>query len=85
MEYLTFNINIVIGFICSILTLYGIQKEIIPSTGKIGMIFVLIEFILIFIYIVLNVLVFTTYYEDDIIMKTDSDGSYAKWDSSKKI
>lgn len=76
-EYFSFIVNMGIGFICVILGLHSIQKETIPKTGAIGIILGVIGFVLTFIYIVFNGIVYTNYYKDNIY-KRDGDGAYAE-------
>lgn len=76
MEYAIFTINLGIGVICVILGLYNIQKETISKTGIIGIAIGGIGFILTFIYVILNGIIFTNYFEDQNY-KIDEDGSYA--------
>ena len=97
MEYTAFIFDIVIGFICSLLgllQLYGIKKEFLNKAGLTGFICGIVGFILTFIYIVFNGIVFTNYnilgYDKmkngnfDELYKRDSDGVYAEWDEAKK-
>ena len=82
MEYISFILNAGIGFISTLLGLYGLQNGVVPKTGMIGMVFGVIGFILTFIYVVLNGIVFTNYYDnntdDDIIYKVDGDSAFAE-------
>ena len=82
MEYAAFIANIVIGFICFILGLYGVQKEIIPKTGILGIIFGIIGVALTITYVVFNGIVFTNYYEKKIY-KRDGDGAFAELQGDK--
>ena len=77
MEHVTFLFNAVIGFISTLLGLHGFQNGIEPKTGKIAMIFGIIGFILNFIYVILNGVVYTNYY-DEIIYKVDGDSAFAE-------
>ena len=77
MEYISFILNAGIGFISTLLGLYGLQNGVVPKTGMIGMVFGVIGFILTFIYVVLNGIVFTNYY-DSTIYKVDGDCAFAE-------
>ena len=76
MEYTSFIINMVVGFICILLGLYGLQKEILPKTGMIGMACGVIGFVLTFVYVIFNGIVYTNYYDKEVY-KIDEDGSFA--------
>ena len=54
MEYTSFIINMVVGFICILLGLYGLQKEVLPKTGMIGIACGVIGFVLTFVYVIFN-------------------------------
>jgi len=82
MEYTSFIFNIFIGFVCVLLGLYGLQKEIIPKTGFIGMGCGIVGFILTFVYVIYNGVVYTNYY-DSKIYKIDGDGAFAEYDEDK--
>ncbi len=82
MEYTIFTINLGIGVICVILGLYNIQKETISKTGIIGIAIGCIGFILTFIYVILNGITYTNYFDvEERIYKIDEDGAYAFLDS----
>ena len=76
MEYTSFIINMVVGFICILLGLYGLQKEVLPKTGMIGMACGVIGFVLTFVYVIFNGIVYTNYYDKEVY-KIDEDGSFA--------
>jgi len=59
MEYTSFIFNIVIGFVCVLLGLYGLQKEIIPKTGFIGMGCGLVGLVLTLVYVIYNGVIYT--------------------------
>ena len=82
MEYTSFIFNIFIGFVCVLLGLYGLQKEIIPKTGFIGMGCGIVGFILTFVYVIYNGVVYTNYYNTEIY-KVDVDGAFAEYDEDK--
>lgn len=84
MEYTIFTINLGIGVICVILGLYNIQKETISKTGLIGIALGVIGFILTFIYVILNGITFTNYFDlknlediENAISKIDENGAFA--------
>ena len=79
MEYTSFIFDIVIGFLCGLLGLlnyFGLKSDFIKITGLIGLICGVIGFILTFVYLIFNGLVYTTY--DTGIVKTNGDGAYAE-------
>ena len=83
MEYMSFICNLCIGFIGILLGLYFLQDNMIPKTEMIGMCCGIIGFILTFIYLVLNGIIYTQYYETSDIYKTDGDGAFAKYAKNK--
>lgn len=68
MEYTSFIFNTASGFIFVLLGLYGLQKEVIPKTGLIGMVCGIAGFILTFIYVIYNGIVYTNYYDKRILI-----------------
>jgi len=81
MEYTSFVFDVVIGFVCGILGLFhlfDVKKEFIPKTGLIGLACGIIGFVFSFVYVILNGLVYTTYYDSPNIYKRDSDGIFAE-------
>ena len=89
MEYTSFIFNAVIGFVCGLLGLlhlFDVKKEYVSKTGMIGLICGFIGFVFSFVYVILNGLVYTTYYDHNgisPIYKRDSDGVFAEWKSSQ--
>ena len=86
MEYTSFIFNVVIGFVSGLLGLlhlFDAKKELVPKTGLIGLGCGIVGFVLTFVYVILNGLVFTNYY-DNTIYKRDSDGAFAELDSGNK-
>ena len=84
LEYSAFILNIVIGFICSLLGLLHYLDEgktFMPITGLIGLISGAIAFIISLIYLIYSILVYTK--DTNRTIKTDEKGVYAKWDSSE--
>ena len=80
MEYTSFIFNAIIGFVCGLLGLLhllDLKKEFVPKTGLIGLGCGIVGFIFSFIYVALNGIVYTTYY-DETIIKRDSDGVFAE-------
>ena len=81
MEYTSFIFNMVIGFICVIIGLYGIQKEVIPKSGLIAAACGVVGFTLTLVYVIYSMIVYTKYYDENTtIYKRDSDGAFAKLD-----
>ena len=97
MEYTAFIFDIVIGFVCGLLGLlhvFGVNTGFLSKTGLIGLICGIIGFILTFVYVIMNGIVFTSYGTDDLysisddddngnLYKRDSDGAFAELDGSK--
>ena len=80
MEYTSFIFDIVIGFVCGLLGLlhlFELKKEFVPKTGLIGLGCGIVGFVLSFIYIVYNGIVYTNY-SDSTIYKRNSDGAFAE-------
>ena len=82
MEYTSFIFNAAIGFICVLLGLYGLQKEVLPITGLIGLGGGIAGFVLTLVYVIFNGIVYTNYYEKTIY-KRDGDGAFAELDGSR--
>ena len=84
MEYTSFIFNAVIGYVCAtlgLLHLFDVKKEFVPKTGLIGLGCGIVGFVFSFVYVILNGLVYTTYYDSDggnFIFKRDSDGVFAE-------
>ena len=81
MEYTTFIFDIVIGFVCGLLGLlhyFELKPDFISKTGLIGLICGVIGFIFSFVYVILNGIVFTNYYDSEYIIKRDGDGAFAE-------
>ena len=78
MEFISFYVNTALGFTCFLLGWYGLKDEIKPKTGKIGMVCGIIGFILTFVYVVFNGIVYTNDYPSENIYKTDGEGAYAE-------
>ena len=86
MEYTSFIFDIVIGFICSLLGLlhhFEVKKDFVSKTGLIGLICGIVGFVMTFTYLILNGIVYTSYY-DSQIYKVDEDGAFAKLVSTNK-
>lgn len=88
MEYTAFIFDIVIGFVCGLLGLlhlFELKKDFAEKTGLIGLICGCIGFILTFIYVIFNGLVYTTYGRENInTYKRDGKGAIAKRVAEKK-
>ena len=82
MEYTSFVFNIVIGFIGVLIGLYGLQNEIIINSGKVGMACGVVGLVLTLVYVIFNIIVYTSYY-DSPYFKVDSDGAFAKRDGTR--
>jgi len=82
MEYTSFIFNAVIGFVCGLLGLlhlFDVKKEFVSKTGIIGLGCGIVGFVFSFVYVILNGLVYTTYYDySNRIYKRDSDGAFAE-------
>ena len=85
MEYTSFIFDIVIGFVCSLiglLHLFEVKKDMISTTGLIGLGCGAVGFVLTFIYVIYNGIVYTNYY-DTQIYKMDGDGAFAELKGDK--
>lgn len=85
MEYTAFIFDIVIGFVCGLLGLlhhFDVKKDLVSKTGLIGLGCGVVGFVLTFVYVIHNGIVYTNYY-DDIIYKTNGDGAFAEWKGDK--
>ena len=81
MEYTSFIFDIVIGFVCSLiglLHLFDLKKDFVVNTGLIGLCCGVVGFVLTFVYVIFNGIVYTKYYDNSNIVKTDSEGAFAK-------
>ena len=79
MEYTAFIFDIVIGFVCGLiglLHLFDLKKDFVSNTGLIGLICGIVGFVLTFVYVIFNGLVFTGQYSGEI--ERDGDGAYAE-------
>ena len=89
MEYTSFIFNICIGFSCGLLALLHLMeagKDFIPKTGLIGLICGVVGFVLSFVYVVYNGIVYTKYYDyDHPVFKKDSEGAFAVLNGDKYI
>ena len=81
MEYTSFIFDIVIGFVCGLLGLlhlFEVKKDLVSKTGLIGLGCGIVGFVLTFVYVIFNGLVYTTY--DTEIPKRDGDYAIAEKD-----
>lgn len=85
MEYTAFIFDIVIGFSCGLLGLlhlFELKKDFAEKTGLIGLICGCVGFILTFIYVIFNGLIYTTYGSEYIgshsLSKRNGDYAYAE-------
>jgi len=79
MEYTSFIFDIAIGFTCGLLGLlhyFGLKPDFVKITGIIGTACGIVGFILTFIYVIFNGLVYTTV--DTDVIKRNGDGAYAE-------
>ena len=78
MEYTSCFLNTAIGFSCFLLGWYGLQKELIQKTGMIGMACGVVGFVVTFIYVVYNGIVYNNYFPSSYMYKTDGEGAFAE-------
>ena len=79
MEYTAFIFDIVIGFICGLiglLHLFDLKKDFVSNTGLIGLICGIVGFVLTFVYVIFNGIVFTSKYSG--VPERDGDGIFAE-------
>jgi hypothetical protein len=86
MEYTAFIFDIVIGFVCGLiglLHLFDLKKDFVSNTGLIGLICGIVGFVLTFVYVIFNGMVFTGQYSreyerdgDGIFAERQNDGTY---------
>ena len=80
MEYTAFIFDVVIGFVCGLiglLHLFDLKKDFVSNTGLIGLICGIVGFVLTFVYVVFNGIVYTKVYVEDVY-KRDGDYAYAE-------
>ena len=89
MEYTSFIFNICIGFSCGLIALLHLmdaKQDFISKTGLIGLICGVVGFVLSFVYVVYNGIVYTKYYDyDNPVYKKDSEGAFAVLNGDKYI
>ena len=89
MEYTSFIFNICIGFSCGLIALLHLmeaKKDFVPKTGLIGLICGVVGFVLSFVYVVYNGIVYTKYYDyGNKVYKKDSEGAFAVLNGDKYI
>ena len=87
LEYASLILDVILGFICLILGLlhyFDVGKPFEKVTGIIGLATGIIQFILTLVYVCYSGYIFTNDGpESSSLPKADSEGIYAKWDSSK--
>ena len=79
MEYTSFVFDVVIGFVCGLLGLlhiFEVKKDFVANTGLIGLICGIIGFVLTFVYVIFNGLVFTSNYSG--IGKAEENGVFTE-------
>ena len=82
MEYTSFIFDIVIGFVCGLLGLlhyFDLKKDFVVNTGLIGLVCGAVGFVLTFVYVIFNGLIFTNM---DAGLKRDGDNAYAEKDAN---
>jgi hypothetical protein len=88
MEYTSFIFDIVIGFVCGLiglLHLFDLKKDFVSNTGLIGLGCGVVGFVLTFVYVILNGIVYTSYYHDyNALIKTEGEGALAERVSAGK-
>ena len=85
MEYTSFIFDIVIGFVCGLiglLHLFDLKKDFVSNTGLIGLGCGVVGFVLTFVYVIFNGIVYTNYY-DERILKRNGDGAFAELDGNR--
>ena len=87
LEYASLILDVILGFLCLILGLlhyFDVGKPFEKVTGIIGLATGIIQFILTLVYVCYSGYIFTNDGpENSSLPKADSEGIYAKWDSSK--
>ena len=86
MEYTSFIFDIVIGFVCGLLGLlhlFDLKKDFVSTTGLIGLGCGVVGFVLTFVYVIFNGIVYTNYYDSSTIYKRDGDGAFAELKGEK--
>ena len=87
LEYTSSIFNIIIGFICALLSFLHLQKlnkDFIPKTGLIGAGCGIVGFIITLVYVIHNGIVYTNYYDyDSPQYKKDSYGIFAQLNGDK--
>ena len=80
MEYTAFIFDVVIGFVCGLiglLHLFDLKKDFVSNTGLIGLVCGIVGFVLTFVYVIFNGVVYTTVYVNGLY-KRDGDYAYAE-------
>jgi len=86
MEYTSFIFDIVIGFVCGLiglLHLFDLKKDFVTHTGLIGLVCGIVGFVLTFVYVIFNGMVYTNYYDSNSIYKRNGDGAFAELDGNR--
>ena len=90
LEYSSLIIDVILGFICTILGLlhyFDIAKPFEKISGIIGLATGIIDFILTLVYICYSGYIFTnditTGFDNYDVVKLDKEGAFAEWDDSK--
>ncbi len=85
MEYTSFIFDIAIGFVCGLiglLHLFEVKKDMVSTTGLIGLGCGVVGFVLTFVYVIYNGLVYTNYYDENLY-KMNGDGAFAELKGNK--
>ena len=83
MEYLSFNLNIVFGFIFLLVGFFSLQEAKIPMGNLISIICGIIGLLSTFTYVILSGTVFTQMYPEKSFYKRDSEGAFAEYEELK--
>ena len=86
LEYSSLIIDVICGFVCTILGLlhyFDVAKPFEKVTGIIGLATGIIGFVLTFVYLVYSTYIFTNDYDYDAKYKRDGDWAYAKLENGK--
>lgn len=84
MEFTAFIFDAVIGFVCGLiglLHLFDLKKDFVSNTGLIGLACGIVGFVLTFVYVIFNGLVYTTVYYTGYY-KRDGDYAFAEKDGN---
>ena len=83
LEGISFNLNIIFGFVCVLIGIFGFQDNKIPKGNIIGMICGIIGFLSTLAYVIVGGILFTQYYPIESVYKRDGDGAFAEYEDMK--